>query len=143
MSIGYLCVLLLFAGSFLYLRNLYRNLSSRADNRVAGVCTGLVATFLGLIAVITMFFNPACVFPSVGLVSWGLLSFYTSLKRLEPSMRRRIVASEAMMLAAAFFFSMLMLRVFFLGIHFEPFLSEFTFFSQFLRYYFCHHGLRH
>ncbi|MEM2945614.1 MAG: hypothetical protein QXI87_04615 [Thermoproteota archaeon] len=128
--IGHLCVLLLFSGSFLYLRNLYRNLSSRADNRVAGVCTGLVATVLGFIALITMIFNQAYVFPSIGLIFWGLLLFYASLKRLEPLMMRRIVASGVMMLIAASLFSVLMLRVFFSRLIYKQFLSELTFFSS-------------
>lgn len=129
LTLGHLCVILIFAGSFLYLRSLYLNLSSRAGNRVAGVCTGLIAMVLGLISMIVMFFNPAYVFPSTGLVFSGLLLFYASLKRLEPLMRRRIVASEVMMLMAVSFFSILMLRVFILGIRFEPFLSGLIFFS--------------
>jgi uncharacterized membrane protein len=122
-AVGNLCVLLLFTGSLLYLRILYRNLLSRADKRVAGVCTGMVATLLGLIALTTMLLNLAYILPSLGLVFWGLLAFYNSLKGLDPSRRTRIIVSETMMLVAVSALCVLMLRSSRLGLG-EQFISE-------------------
>jgi hypothetical protein len=118
-----LCVILLFTCSLLYLRSLYHNLLNRADKRVTGVCTGLVATLLGLIALATMFLNLAYVLPSSGLAFCGLLAFYNSLKSLDPSRRTRIIVSETTMLVAVSTLYVLMLRSSHLGLG-EPSISE-------------------
>lgn len=115
------CTLSLFAGSLLYLNRLYCSLLNRADSRVAGACSGLIAIVLGLATVISFWLPYTLI--SVGLVFWGLLTFYNSLKSLEPSAKTLLTVSEAMMLTAAILLLILMSRVFFLQLGLEQFLS--------------------
>ncbi|MEM2740469.1 MAG: hypothetical protein QXQ29_06690, partial [Candidatus Bathyarchaeia archaeon] len=94
------CSLLLFAGSFLYLRSLYKGVSTGVGREAAWICTGLTAMILGATIATATLINPVYILLSAGVTLWGLLVFYSSLRCLDRIRRGRIMLSEASILIA-------------------------------------------